>query len=55
MNDDCGFLIFEVTGGRVLSFPIKNQQSSFNIRQFFPLVAIPGSVQKSAVQERIEI
>jgi len=41
-------LIFEVTGGRILSFPIKNQQSSLNSRQFFPLIAIPGSVQKSA-------
>ncbi len=49
MNDDCGFLIFEVTGGRILSLPIKNQQSSLNNRQFFPLVAILGSVQKSAV------
>jgi hypothetical protein len=45
--------IFEVTGGRILPLPIKNQQSSINNRQFFPtfspLVAIPGSVQKSAV------
>jgi hypothetical protein len=49
MNDDCGFLIYEVTGGRTLSFPINNQQSSLNSRQFFPLVAIPGSAQKSAV------
>jgi hypothetical protein len=28
-------LIFEVTGGRILSLPIKNQQSSFINRQFF--------------------
>jgi hypothetical protein len=55
MNDDCGFLIFEVTGGRILSFSIKNQQSSLNSRQFFPLVANPGSVKKSAVQEGIEM
>ena len=49
MNDDCGFLIFEVTGGRILPLPIANQQSSLINRQFFPLVAIPGSVQKSVV------
>jgi hypothetical protein len=60
VNDDCGFLIFEVTRGRILFLPIKNQQpvrrslgevgSSLNNRQFFPLVVIPGSVQKSAVR-----
>ena len=44
--------VFQVTGVQILSLPIKNQPSSPNNRQSIPMVAISGSMQKSAVLDR---
>jgi hypothetical protein len=43
MNDDCGFLIFEVTGGRILLFPsrINNRHSTIvNSNRWSPFQAL---------------